>query len=379
MVNSNSILIGVLAVLLAQGNGFSTNNIRHTRTASTTRTTRVDMVATGGNFFDEYSSQRRDGSGDEDSMSNNRVRQESAGKSSDKFVTGDDLHRLRHQVLAMRLELQEARGSGNMERVRDLERAIMKTQQVDAEFVYTVSLERQVLAQQAGNPIEAQRFHEKAMDARSALPQFQLEGLWVGKYGEDQGYEMINVTYSGDTLIAHKVTSGTKHVPRGAETFRVDLAPQFAKNHNLISSGPESRQEQTPQNHEVLTPIELGDSAAEQWGCRYLSRFAGQGQVASEGYQDSQWMEGQLILVNEYFSFAWLPIGHQVFFGRPTPELVLKLMNDETKRESSVSSPARSFLEKCWEETQHIEDEMDDDKHQQSGANIYYNQEGCFE
>lgn len=337
------------------------------------------MVATGGNFFDEYSSQRRDSSGDEDSMSSNRVRQGSSGKSSDKFVTGDDLHRLRHQVLAMRLELQEARGSGNMERVRDLERAIMKTQQVDAEFVYTVSLERQVLAQQAGNPIEAQRFHEKAMGARSALPQFQLEGLWVGKYGEDQGYEMINVTYSGDTLIAHKVTSGTKHVPRGAETFRVDLAPQFAKNHNLISSGPESRQEQTPQNHEVLTPIELGDSAAEQWGCRYLSRFAGQGQVASEGYQDSQWMEGQLIIVNEYFSFAWLPIGHQVFFGRPTPELVLKLMNDETKRESSVSSPARSFLEKCWEETQHIEDEMEDDKYQPSGANIYYNQEGCFE
>eukprot|EP00531_Pseudo-nitzschia_arenysensis_P012804 CAMPEP_0116124474 /NCGR_PEP_ID=MMETSP0329-20121206/5299_1 /TAXON_ID=697910 /ORGANISM="Pseudo-nitzschia arenysensis, Strain B593" /LENGTH=382 /DNA_ID=CAMNT_0003618455 /DNA_START=230 /DNA_END=1378 /DNA_ORIENTATION=- len=382
MVKRSNVWMSLFATLLVQDvTGFSTSNtLNHNkaRVLSQRTPTRLEMVSTastGGNFFEDFNNRRPDGSDGQDN-NNNRVQQDSSIPS--KFVTGDDLHRLRHQVLALRLELQEARRSDDADRVRDLERAIMKTQQVDAEFVYTVSLERQELAQQAGDMLASQRFHEKAMEARAALPQFQLEGLWVGKYGEEQGYEMINVTYVGDTLYAHKVTSGTKHVPRGAETFRVDLAPQFKKsNHNREHFVGEIPQEED--QNEVLSPIELGDSAAQQWGCKYLQRFAGQGQVASEGYQDSQWMEGQLIMVNEYFSFAWLPIGHQVFFGRPTPELILKLMKDETKRETvdDPLSPARSFLEKCWEETEHIEDDLEVERHHATGQ--HYDQEGCFE
>lgn len=385
MMKQSSLWMSVIAALLLQdSNGFSSNSAYSNsirRASQRTSSSRVEMVSTtstGGNFFDDFNPQRRDGSDGQDASNNmntnrNQIQDGSTDKSSSKFVTGDDLHRLRHQVLAMRLELQEARRNDDADRIRDLERAIMKTQQVDAEFVYTVSLERQQLAQQAGDLFAAQRFNEKAMEARAALPQFQLEGLWVGKYGEEQGYEMINVTYHGDTLYAHKVTSGTKHVPRGAETFRVDLSPQFGKTNR---ASPDSFAEE---QHEVLSPIELGDSAAKQWGCKYLQRFAGQGQVASEGYQDSQWMEGQLILVNEYFSFAWLPIGHQVFFGRPTPELILKLMKDENKRETvdDPLSPARSFLEKCWEETEHIEDDMEVECHH--STSFFYDEDGCFE
>lgn len=415
MKHSSSLLISVfvtLTLLAQDSNGFSSSSSRNNY--SLRAASRLDMAATassGERFFDDFNPQRRDGGGEDSSSNNNnnnRVRSSSSstGSTSSKFVSGDDLHRLRHQVLALRLELQEARRNDDARRVQDLERAIMKTQQVDAEFVYTVSLERQELAEQDGNVLDAQRFHEKAMEARNALPQFQLEGLWVGKYG-DQGYEMINVTYHGDTLMAHKVTSGTNYVPRGAETFRVDLSPQLAltkeyitnndddnnnNNHNRHSSSgsPGQYQQQQQQRGEVLSPIELGDSAAQQWGCKYLQRFAGQGQVASEGFEDSQFMEGQLILVNEYFSFAWLPIGHQVFFGRPTPELILKLMKDETKKETggANNSPARSFLEKCWEETEHIEDDMEVDRqHQQqqegswssSSPSNYYYEEGCFE
>lgn len=390
MVKRSSLWMSVFATLLVQdssgfsSNGVYSNSIRRATQRTSTRVEMVSTASTGGNFFDDFNPQRRDGKDGQDASSANNMNinrnQIRTDKSSSKFVAGDDLHRLRHQVLAMRLELQEARLNDDADRVRDLERAIMKTQQVDAEFVYTVSLERQQLAQQAGDLFAAQRFHEKAMEARAALPQFQLEGLWVGKYGEEQGYEMINVTYHGDTLYAHKVTSGTKHVPRGAETFRVDLAPQFGKtNLNRGSDDSFADQGQQEEQHEVLSPIELGDSAAKQWGCKYLQRFAGQGQVASEGYQDSQWMEGQLILVNEYFSFAWLPIGHQVFFGRPTPELILKLMKDENKRETvdDPLSPARSFLEKCWEETEHIEDDMEVERHH--STSFYYDQDGCFE
>mmetsp|Transcript_11574 Transcript_11574/g.24550 ORF Transcript_11574/g.24550 Transcript_11574/m.24550 type:complete len:397 (+) Transcript_11574:310-1500(+) len=396
MVKRSNLLIIVFATLIVRDTtGFTTSNrnYNNVRTANPLTASPLNMVATAGNFFDDFNPRRRDDGEDSSNTNknpNNRVqRRDNSNGPSSKFVTGDDLHRLRHQVLAMRLELQEARRNGDGPRVKDLERAIMKTQQVDAEFVYTVSLEREELAHQDGDVLEAQRFHQKATEARSALPQFQLEGLWVGKYGEDQGYEMINVTYSGDTLLAHKVTSGTKHVPRGAETFRVNLSPHIAResslsnNRNNHNRQSEDDLQEAESEDDVLLPIELGDSAAKQWGCKYLQRFVGQGQVASEGYQDSQWMEGQLILVNEYFSFAWLPIGHQVFFGRPTPELILKLMKDETKRESANDhlSPARSFLEKCWEETEHIADDMEVDREQSSSSAsyCYFEQEGCFE
>jgi hypothetical protein len=312
-----------------------------------------------GDDFPEGLPRRRPRSGSEDAASGGRSIQKEEAKS--KYVSGDDLHRLRHEVLAMRLELQEARRSASKLRVRELEREIMKAQQVDAEFVYTVSLERQELAEQKGIFQDAEKHKVQAEEARSALPQFNLEGLWVGKYG-DHGYEMINVTYQGDMLIASKVT-GTKNVPKGESTFEVDLSPQ------LMAS-----------QEEVLEPIELGDGAAGQWGCKYLQRFSGKGQVAAEGYLDSQWIDGQLIMVNEYFSFAWLPIGHQVFFGRPTPELILKLMKDDTKKELGDCS-ARAHLEKCWEETEHIEDELEVNEGPFNSINQqdYYHQEGCFE
>ncbi|KAG7350453.1 protein of unknown function DUF3506 containing protein [Nitzschia inconspicua] len=374
-------------------------------------------ISSGENFFDDF---RRSGGDDgEDSLGRYHIRNTQQQRkvngpknnNGSKFVTGDELHRLRHQVLALRLELQEARRNllqfssfedneddttattitkmynkveeeevameyrhtrrYHQQRVRELEQAIMKTQQVDAEFVYTVSLERQELAERRGDLVEASRCHQTAMEARAALPQFNLEGLWVGKYSED-GYEMINVTYQGDVLLAEKVT-GTKNVPKGQATFQVDLSPRGERGG---SSSSASYQQQ------ILSPIELGEAAAKQWGCRYLPRFAGKGQVAAEGYHDSQWIDGQLILVNEFFSFAWLPIGHQVFFGRPTPELILKLMKDEQKKDVGDFS-ARAFLEKCWEETEYMEDDLelnnDASMMDSSFDRSYYYEEGCFQ
>lgn len=350
----------------------------------------MSATASMDSFFDDFNPRRRIGkqssgggggstdNGDEPSSTNTfGVQQESWFAERNKFATGDELHRLRHRVMAMRLELQEARRNGSLERIQELERAIMKTQQVDAEFVYTVSLERRELALQEGRLVDAENYNDRAKEARAALPQFQLEGLWVGKYGE-HGYEMINVTYAGDFLMAHKVT-GTKNVPRGQATFQVNLNPHCTASPSSASGNG---------HPELLSPIELGESAAQQWGCKYLQRFAGQGQVAAENYMDSQWIDGQLILVNEYFSFAWLPIGHQVFFGRPTPELVLKLMREEERKESGECDD-RSFLEKCWQETEHVQDDMEVSSgivHDGSVPGEYYtsdtalyHQEGCFE
>ena len=351
-------IVAVIASLVAV-NGFTAVPTKvYDTPRSSAQSARLNMVATSNDMFSDDLPERlprRSQSSNGDS----RVQEED--KRSSQFLSGDDLHRLRHEVLALRLELQEARRSASKERVQELENVIMKAQQKDAEFVYTVSKERQELAEQKGMFQEAEKYKQQGQDARDALPQFNLEGLWVGKYG-DHGYEMINVTYHGDVLIASKVT-GTKNVPKGQVTFEVDLSP------NVESQD------------DVLEPIELGEAAAKQWGCKYLQRYSGRGQVAADGYLDSQWIDGQLIMVNEYFSFAWLPIGHQVFFGRPTPELILKLLKDDKKKETGGCTD-RAFLEKCWEETEHLEDHIEVDE----GCSVhsmdqkdYYHQEGCFE
>ena len=141
------------------------------------------------------------------------------------------------------------------------------------------------------------------------------------RYGQ-HGYEMVNVTYQGDLLVAYKVT-GDKNVPRGEITFQADLDP-LHRGANVESSGDPS----TP-TVEQLQPIILTDKAARKWGTSQLPRHKGLGQVAEAGFKKNQWMEGQLIIIGqEYFSFAWVPIEQQIFFGRPSPELALKMLRE---------------------------------------------------
>ena len=118
---------------------------------------------------------------------------------------------------------------------------------------------------------------------------------------------MINVTYSGDQLIAYKVT-GDIDVPRGEITFTADLLP----------------------SDDLLDPIVLSESSAAKWGTSRLPRFPGRGHVAEPGFVDPAYVEGQLVVIGpgEYFSFAWVELGHQIFFGRPSPQLTLSLLRE---------------------------------------------------
>jgi hypothetical protein len=150
---------------------------------------------------------------------------------------------------------------------------------------------------------------------------------------------MINVTYAGDTLIAYKVT-GDKNVPRGEVTFQADLNP-------LTSDLVVSKGKQEP----PLNPIMLTDKAAKKWGTSQLPRYHGLGNVAEEDFKNSQWMEGQLIIIGEdYFSFAWVPIEHQIFFGRPSPELALKMLRD---------GGIAALKSKSWNEPPSQDDDFD--------------------
>jgi hypothetical protein len=142
---------------------------------------------------------------------------------------------------------------------------------------------------------------------------------------------MINVTYAGDTLVAFKVT-GDKNVPRGEITFQADLSPLRSR------------------KQEPLSPIVLTDKAAKKWGTQRLPRYHGLGQVAEEGFLNHQWMDGQLILIGEdYFSFAWVPIEHQIFFGRPSPELALKMLRD---------GGGATLKAKTWTSTPSVDDDL---------------------
>ena len=180
----------------------------------------------------------------------------------------------------------------------------------------------------------------------------------VVRYGS-HGYEMINVTYAGDTLIAFKVT-GDQNVPRGEITFQADLNP--------LALNPFSRATQP----EPLSPIMLTDKASKKWGTTQLPRYHGLGRVAEENFQNAQWMEGQLIIIGEeYFSFAWVPIEHQIFFGRPSPELALKMLRDggvSVLKDKAWNEPPtqdddvtvwKDFAAHCFERTEEkIEEEM---------------------
>mmetsp|Transcript_43205 Transcript_43205/g.78958 ORF Transcript_43205/g.78958 Transcript_43205/m.78958 type:complete len:432 (+) Transcript_43205:164-1459(+) len=198
----------------------------------------------------------------------------------------------------------------------DIQQQLRSLRAKDPEHVYKVIGGAARSAERLGNLEESEKYWEESLRARRMLPQFNLEGLWVGKYG-DHGFEMINVTYSGDQLIAYKVT-GDKNIPRGEISFTADLSPH--------TSDTES---QLP-NQFKLDPIILSESSAKKWGTKRLPRFPGHGHAAEPGYINHQFLEGQLVVIGEgdYFSFAWVPLEHQIFFGRPSPELTLKMLRE---------------------------------------------------
>ena len=178
---------------------------------------------------------------------------------------------------------------------------------------------------------------------------------------------MINVTYVGDHLIAYKVT-GDKNVPKGEITFQADLSP-------LPKRVVDGKKGQATEPSEPLQPIMLTEKASKKWGTTQLPRYKGHGQVAEPGFNNNQWMDGQLIIIgDEYFSFAWVPIEQQIFFGRPSPELALKMLRSSgdiatanKKWEDPPSldddvSVLKSYVASCLDKTaETFEDEIDGD------------------
>jgi hypothetical protein len=145
---------------------------------------------------------------------------------------------------------------------------------------------------------------------------------------ENEGYQLINVTYSGDKIIAKKVT-GQSCIQRGETVFYADLSPPKADSNSLL-------------------PIELSSESAEKWGISSLSRYAGKGLSSSPNSRAATFVEGQFIMFDNYFSFLWVPTRQHVFFGRPSPEMVIDLLRDTISKEDELNN-MRQHLELCLE------------------------------
>lgn len=250
-----------------------------------------------------------------------------------RFAAGHELKNLRSDVEHLRENMKWAEAMNDETRMKDLTQAIKKRESRDPDRVYTktlmvlAQLQRVALTKMPDKEALKERWTKMAMEARSCLPRFQLEGLWIGSYG-DHGYEMINVTYSGDTLIATKVT-GDKNVLRGSVSFRANLSP-------------------LNQSSSKLPQISLPSQSASKWGVDKLSRYIGEGQIAKDGNTDSKFVDGQLVMFENHFSFVWLPTRHHVIFGRPSPEVTLRMLRDTISKEDEVEN-MREHLERCMD------------------------------
>lgn len=251
-----------------------------------------------------------------------KSRQEREKLNQGRFADyGNDLWGLRSTIDDLSQKLVDSIAGGAD--VEDLKRRLSQAESRDPYLVYGMELEATEKALQEGCIEEASKHRREAMSARSCLPQFNFDGLWIGKYG-DHGFEMINVTYVGDILIARKVT-GDKNVPSGEISFQIDMSPP--PSNPALGSKRKS-----------LPNIVLSEEAAKRWGTKQISRYQGLGQVAEEGFVNHQWMDGQLVVINEeYFSFSWMPLNHQIFFGRPSGELSIKMLREsKSERQPTI-------------------------------------------
>jgi len=133
------------------------------------------LGASGGLFGDDI---RKDRNNDQVSSS--------ADNNKKKFAAGDELKRLRADLKSLRDNLQWAQAMDDLIRMQDLQKAIDKGEQKDPELVYRKAL-RMIAESKASNKLSPEnkqelieKWQKEAKAARACLPQFQMEGLWVG-------------------------------------------------------------------------------------------------------------------------------------------------------------------------------------------------------
>lgn len=256
------------------------------------------------------------------------ARVETGLSNSKRFASGEELMSLREDLESLRQNLEWASALKDKIRIESLERAISKGESRDPFFMYSkaqniiAGAKKLDDATDEEKKILIQKWSNLASEAREFLPHLNMEGLWVGNYGESKGLQLVNITYSGDKMVATKVT-GDVNVPRGETSFTVNVRPS---------------------NATALPPVKLiTDHRRGEF-----RRFPGRGQVSRKFFKDSRFVEGQMILFETRFSFVWIPTKHHVLFHRPSPEMTLKLLRNTISREDEVEN-MRNHLTRCFD------------------------------
>eukprot|EP00536_Pseudo-nitzschia_multiseries_P012081 jgi/Psemu1/207634/e_gw1.442.3.1 len=283
------------------------------------------------------------------------------------FATGDELSELREDLTSLKQNLEWAKALKDEARIESLEKAIRMGQNKDPFYMYEKA--RKIIAhqQQQQQQQQQQAYNNnndnddgsdddgseeeedrKALiekwsavesNARKFLPHLNMEGLWVGDYGENKGLQLINITYTGNSLemIATKVT-GDRNVPRGKRSFTVNVQPCNA------SALPPVRLERERQSHPGSSSSSSSSSTSSEF-----YRFPGKGQVSRKGFKDHRFVEGQMVLFDhDKFSFVWIPTKHHVLFTRPDPQTTLRLLRNTLSKEDELAN-TRDHLAKCFD------------------------------
>lgn len=104
-----------------------------------------------------------------------------------RFATGEDLKNLRIDLESLCQNLQWAEAFNDFGRIQDLNEAIKKSQNRDPDYVYAqafkfmAQVKTMADASQEEKDALVEKWSKLAQGARECLPQFNLEGLWVGK------------------------------------------------------------------------------------------------------------------------------------------------------------------------------------------------------
>ena len=106
---------------------------------------------------------------------------------SKRFATGEDLKNLRLDLESLRHNLQWAEALKDEVRMESLEKAIQRGEKKDPDLMYKKAIKMISQARKMKDASSEERdaliekWAKMAAAARKCLPQFNLEGLWVGK------------------------------------------------------------------------------------------------------------------------------------------------------------------------------------------------------
>lgn len=94
---------------------------------------------------------------------------------------GNELWKLRANIQDLSVELVDAINKGKETVEYGIRRTLRRVEQRDPELVYKMELEAMHDAEQSEDIADEIHHKEQALNARTCLPHFNLEGLWVGK------------------------------------------------------------------------------------------------------------------------------------------------------------------------------------------------------